>query len=35
MQGRIWNCASKVLNLVATLKTVEKKEKIWIEIMKE
>ena len=34
MKSRIWNCASKVANLVATLKTVEKKEKIWIEIVK-
>jgi hypothetical protein len=31
----ISNCASKVNNLVATLKEVEKKEKIWIEIVEE
>ncbi len=35
MQGRIWNCASKVTNLVAALKSVEKKEKSWIEIVDE
>ncbi|QNF33910.1 hypothetical protein HUW51_14700 [Adhaeribacter swui] len=35
MQDRIWNCASKVNNLVALLKSVEKKEKIWIEIVKD
>lgn len=29
----ISNCASKVNNLVAILKTVEKKEKIWIDIV--
>ncbi|QMU29804.1 DUF5675 family protein [Adhaeribacter radiodurans] len=35
MQDKIWNCASKVNSLVALLKAVEKKEKIWIEIEKE
>jgi hypothetical protein len=29
----ISNCASKVSNLVAALKSVEKKEKIWIEVV--
>lgn len=34
MQGKIWNCASKVNSLVATLKTIEKKEKMWIDFVK-
>ena len=34
MQDRIWNCASKVTGLVAALKAAEKKEKIFIEIVK-
>ena len=34
MQGRIWNCASKVASLVAAMKEVEKKEKIFITIEK-
>ncbi|UEG53862.1 DUF5675 family protein [Mucilaginibacter daejeonensis] len=34
MKTRIWNCASKVNNLVALLKSIEKKEKMWIEIVK-
>ena len=34
MATKIWNCASKVASLIALLKTVEKKEKIWIEIVK-
>ena len=34
MKSKIWNCASKVANLVALLKSVEKKEKIFIEIVK-
>jgi hypothetical protein len=32
MQTKIWNCASKVANLVATLKGIEKKQKMWITI---
>ena len=35
LKSCISNCASKVNSLVATLKTVEKKEKIWIEIVEE
>lgn len=35
MQDKIWNCASKVNGLVALIKSVEKKEKVWIEITKE
>lgn len=34
MKNRIWNCASKVNGLVAALKAVEKKEKVFIEITK-
>jgi hypothetical protein len=34
MQDRISNCASKVQGLVALLKSVERREKIWIEIAK-
>ena len=34
MKTKIWNCASKVANLVATLKSIEKKEKTWITIEK-
>jgi len=34
MQTKIWNCASKVANLVATLKSIEKKQKMWITIEK-
>ena len=34
MKGRIWNCASKVNGLVAKLKEAEKKEKIFIEVVK-
>lgn len=33
MKSTISNCASKVANLVAILKGVEKTEKIWIEIV--
>lgn len=32
MKSRIWNCASKVSGIVAAIKAVEKKEKIFIEI---
>ena len=32
MQERIWNCASKVTGLVAAMKAVEKKEKIFMTI---
>lgn len=35
MQDKIWNCASKMSGLMARLKAVEKKEKIWIEISHE
>jgi hypothetical protein len=35
MQDKIWNCASKMKSLMALLKSVERKEKIWIEISKE
>ena len=35
LKSCISNCASKVNSLVATLKTIEKKEKIWIEIVEE
>ncbi|NCD70247.1 DUF5675 family protein [Mucilaginibacter agri] len=35
MQTKIWNCASKVANLVATLKGIEKKEKMFITITHE
>jgi hypothetical protein len=34
MKTKIWNCASKVNNLVALLKAIEKKEKIFIRITK-
>ena len=34
MQDRIWNCPGKVRELVAALKAVERKEKIWIELVK-
>jgi hypothetical protein len=34
MQDRIWNCAGKVRELMAALKAVEKKEKIWIDVVK-
>jgi len=34
MKTKIWNCASKVNGLVALLKKYEKKEKIWIEVVK-
>lgn len=34
MKGSIWNCKSKLIELVARLKEVEKKEKSWIEIVK-
>jgi hypothetical protein len=34
MQNRIWNCASKVAGLVARMKAVERKEKIFIEVVK-
>ncbi len=33
MKTKIWNCASKVSGLVSALKAVEKKEKIFIEIV--
>lgn len=32
MKERIWNCASKVNSLVAQMKAVEKKEKIFLSI---
>jgi hypothetical protein len=35
MKGRIWNCASKVTSLVAALKGVGRKEKIWMHIENE
>lgn len=35
LKSCISNCASKVNSLVAALKTVEKKEKIWIEIVED
>lgn len=35
MKGRIWNCKSKVTSLVAAIKAVERREKIWIEIVEE
>ena len=35
MKKKIWNCASKVNNLVTLLKKAEKKEKVWIEIINE
>jgi hypothetical protein len=35
MKGTISNCASKVSGLVAALKSVEKKEKIWLDIVEE
>jgi hypothetical protein len=34
MQNRIWNCASKVNGLVAKMKEAERKEKIYIEVVK-
>jgi hypothetical protein len=34
MKERIWNCASKVAGLVASIKAVEKKEKTFITIEK-
>lgn len=34
MKGRIWNCASKLASLMAQLKEVEKKSKIYITIEK-
>lgn len=34
MKSKIWNCASKVNNLVTTLKNIEKKEKMWMTIEK-
>jgi len=34
MKTKIWNCASKVTNLVSLLKNSEKKEKIWIMVEK-
>lgn len=33
MKDKIWNCASKITGLVALLKSVEKTEKTWIEIV--
>ena len=33
MESRIWNCTGKVASLVAAMKAVEKKEKIWLEIV--
>ncbi|HMI78669.1 MAG TPA: DUF5675 family protein [Ferruginibacter sp.] len=35
MKTKIWNCAGKVASLVAAMKAVEKKEKMWIEIVEE
>lgn len=35
MKERIWNCAGKVTGLVAALKAVEKKEKIFISIIED
>lgn len=35
MKTKIWNCASKVIGLVAAMKAVEKTEKIWIEIVEK
>ncbi|TDH28682.1 hypothetical protein EXU57_00975 [Segetibacter sp. 3557_3] len=35
MKNRIWNCAGKVNSLVAALKTYERKEKIWLNIVNE
>ncbi|MBS1744343.1 MAG: hypothetical protein JST81_15040 [Bacteroidetes bacterium] len=32
MNTRIWNCASKVASLVALLKSIERKEKMFVEI---
>lgn len=34
-KDRIWNCPSTVNKLVTLLKSVEKKEKIWIEVAKK
>lgn len=34
MKSKIWNCASKVNNLIATLKGIEKTQKMWITIEK-
>jgi len=34
LKTRIWNCASKVASLVTLIKSVEKKEKIWISMEK-
>ena len=35
MKLKIWNCASKVNNLVSLLKKKEKTEKVWIDIVNE
>ena len=35
LKERIWNCASKVNGLVAALKAAEKKEKIFITIVRQ
>jgi len=32
METKIWNCAGKINGLVALLKSVERREKTWIEI---
>jgi hypothetical protein len=32
MKTKIWNCAGKLVNLIAALKAVEKSEKIFIEV---
>lgn len=34
MKTKIWNCASKVISLVSLLKSIEQKEKMYIEIVK-
>ncbi|WP_207426610.1 DUF5675 family protein [Pedobacter sp. SYSU D00535] len=35
MKTKIWNCASKVNGLISLLRSIEKKEKMWIEIVRE
>jgi hypothetical protein len=35
MQDKIWNCDSKMSQLMVLLKTAEEKEKIWITISRE
>jgi hypothetical protein len=35
MKNKIWNCASKLTSLIAMLKEVSKKQKIYIEVTRE